>query len=68
MISTPEIDHVRYPKMCKLRRSAMLRFVIHDAREAIRANPDNPKAGYYADEINYCAMELKARTDNCNHW
>jgi hypothetical protein len=40
---------------------AALRFTIKDASEAIDAMPHGDKAGYYADEIHYCAMELKRR-------
>lgn len=36
-------------------------FTIKDAQEALQAMPDNPKAGYYQDEISYCAMELRRR-------
>lgn len=56
-----EIDHTAYPKSLKGKSDMALRFIINDAQEAIEANPENPKAGYYADEINYCAMELKRR-------
>jgi hypothetical protein len=34
-----------------------------DAHEAMTANPEGPKAGYYADEINYCADELARRKE-----
>jgi hypothetical protein len=32
-----------------------------DCREAIAAMPDGENAGYYMDEIHYCAMELRRR-------
>ena len=38
-----------------------LRYVIKDCKEAIAADPDNPKSSQYADEINYCSMELFKR-------
>ena len=38
-----------------------LRFTIRDCQKAMKANPDNPKCGVYADEINYCASELNRR-------
>jgi hypothetical protein len=38
-----------------------LRYIIQDCREAIEAMPNNPKNGYYADEIHYCSMELVKR-------
>jgi hypothetical protein len=34
---------------------------IKDCREAIEAMPHGPKAGWYMDEIHYCAAELKRR-------
>jgi hypothetical protein len=57
----PQIDHNRYPKLCRTRSEAELRFTIADCQAALRAMPDNPKAGYYLDEINYCADELARR-------
>lgn len=38
-----------------------LRYIIKDAQEAMAAMPDNPKNGWYADEVNYCCMELARR-------
>ena len=35
-----------------------------DCKAAIATMPDGYKAGYYADEIHYAAMELKRREDN----
>jgi hypothetical protein len=57
----PQIDHAAYPKLCRTRSEAELRFVIADCQAALRAMPDNPKAGWYLDEINYCADELARR-------
>jgi len=56
-----QIDHINYPKRLKNLDSEALRFIIKDCREAINALPGNPKNGYYADEINYCVMELYKR-------
>jgi len=56
-----QIDHTEYPKRIKKNSDSSLRFIIRDCQAAITANPDGHKAGYYADEINYCAMELKGR-------
>jgi hypothetical protein len=56
-----EIDHAAYMKKVKGMSEESLRFVIRDAREAIAALPSGPKAGYYADEIHYCAAELAKR-------
>lgn len=55
------IDHNEYPKRLKKKTVAELRFIIKDAKEAIAANPDGHKAGYYQDEICYCANELARR-------
>ena len=56
-----EIDHAAYERKVRKLSEASLRYIIKDAGEAIKANPDGPKAGYYADEINYCASELNRR-------
>ena len=56
-----QIDHERYPKSIRSKSVESLRFIIRDCQQAITANPDNPKNGYYADEIAYCGMELKRR-------
>jgi hypothetical protein len=58
---TPQIDHTNYPKRLRSKSVAELRFIIRDARAAQTAMPDNPKNGYYADEISYAAMELRRR-------
>ena len=55
------IDHTNYPKTLKSKSVAALRFIIRDCKEAIAAQPDSPKVGYYADEICYAGMELKRR-------
>jgi len=58
-----KIDHTEYPKRLKKKSDDALRFIIKDADEAMKVNPDSEKSknGYYADEINYAAMELKRR-------
>lgn len=58
-----EIDHNGYPKHLRGLPMASLRFIIKDAREALEAQPDSPKAGYYQDEINYAAMEIRRREE-----
>jgi len=58
----PQIDHANYPKSLKGRSDDSLRFTIKDCQAAMKAMPDNPKCGYYADEIHYCGMELHSRT------
>jgi len=55
------IDHVEYPKRLRTKSDAALRFIVKDATEAMRANPEGQKAGYYADEVNYASNELARR-------
>lgn len=59
----PYFDHGAYAAKVKNMSEEQLRFIIKDAQEAIKANPDSPKSkhGYYADEINYCVSELHRR-------
>lgn len=59
-----EIDHAAYQRKVRKLSEASLRFIIRDAGEAIKAMPVGPKAGYYADEINYCIDELNRRAKN----
>ena len=55
------MDHAAYQAAVRKRSDAALRYVIKDCREAIDAQPDGINAGYYADEICYCASELYRR-------
>lgn len=55
------IDHKAYQRKVKGYSDDQLWYVIKDAREAAEANPQGPKAGYYYDEIHYCAAELRRR-------
>ena len=55
------IDHKAYQLSLVNKTNDMLRYTINDASLAIRAMPQGHKAGYYADEIHYCYMELQAR-------
>ena len=55
------MNHTAYMKKVKSLSTESLKFIIQDCKEAITALPDNPKNGYYMDEIHYCAMELIAR-------
>ncbi len=59
----PHFDHAAYAAKVKNMSEEQLRYIIKDAQEAIKANPDSPKSkyGYYADEINYCVSELHRR-------
>jgi hypothetical protein len=58
-----QINHNEYPKTLKGKSDDSLRYIMKDAAEAMAANPEGSKAGYYADEINYCAMELYSRKE-----
>jgi len=57
-----QINHSEYIKKTRKMTEAELQYIIKDCQEALRAMPENPKAGYYADEINYCVMELHRRS------
>lgn len=56
-----QINHTQYPKSLKSKTVSQLLYIIKDCREALEAMPESPKAGYYADEIAYCSMELSER-------
>ena len=55
------MDHAAYARKVRKMTDAELSYTIQDAKEAIEAYPEGHKAGYYADEINYCASELNRR-------
>ena len=61
MISYPENWHKAEQEKCAKATDISLRWIILDCREALAANPDNPKAGQYMDTIHYCYQELKKR-------
>ncbi len=56
-----QINHTEYMKKVKTLTEESLRYIIKDCQEAINAMPFGAKAGYYADEISYCSMELARR-------
>ena len=56
-----ELNHTEYRKTVKRKTDEALMFTITDAREAMNAMPEGPKAGFYMDEIHYCAAELRRR-------
>jgi hypothetical protein len=60
-MAVQHIDHAAYQERCTKMSEAQLRYTISDANAAMRAMPDGPKAGYYADEVNYCSNELAKR-------
>jgi hypothetical protein len=55
------MDHNGYIKKTRTMSEASLRYVIKDCQLALEAMPNSGKAGHYADEISYCAMELNRR-------
>ena len=55
------MDHAAYARKARKMTDAELLYTIQDAKEAIEAMPEGHKAGYYADEVNYCAPELNRR-------
>ena len=56
-----QINHSEYMKKVKSLSIESLRFIIQDCKEAIQSLPNNPKNGYYQDEIHYCHMEIVRR-------
>lgn len=60
------MNHSQYQKSLKTKSDESLWFIIKDCQEALEANPDNPKASQYSDEICYCSMELSKRLDKRN--
>ena len=55
------MDHWEYQRKAKAMTDDQLHFAILDARDALTANPNGINSDYYADEINYCSMELYRR-------
>ena len=55
------MDHSRYAKAMRAKSDEQLRFIINDAAEAARVNPQGENAGYYLDEVHYAAAELRRR-------
>lgn len=56
-----QLNHVEYQKKVRRMDLDSLRWTIKDCQEAIAAMPNGHKAGYYADEIHYCAAEIRRR-------
>ena len=63
MISTNGQWHKNYIANTKTMPKQSLRFVIADCKEALKANPETPKAQQYQDEILYCIKELRSREE-----
>ncbi len=56
-----QIDHTEYPKSLRTKCMDSLIYIRQDAHNAMTANPEGHKAGYYADEINYIGDEIRRR-------
>jgi len=56
-----QMNHGAYKSAMKSKTIAQLRYIARDAYDAMVAMPNNPNAGYYADEVNYATAELAAR-------
>lgn len=67
MIAPNQIDHTNYPKGLRTKSVESLRYIIKDCRAALAAMPESDKAGYYADEISYCSMEIHRRVKEAKH-
>ena len=55
------MDHAAYMRKVKKMSDSELEYTIQDCREVIVAMPDGENAGYYMDEICYCADEIRRR-------
>jgi hypothetical protein len=56
-----KMDHSEYIANTRKMTLSSLEYVRQDAAQAYSAFPDGPNAGYYADEVHYCSMEIKRR-------
>ena len=57
-----QIDHTEYPKNLRSKPMESLLYIRQDAHNAMTANPEGQKAGYYADEICYICDEISRRS------
>lgn len=55
------MDHGAYMKKVKKMTYNELLYTARDAKAAAEAYPEGPNAGYYLDEVNYCAEEMFRR-------
>jgi hypothetical protein len=58
---TKIMNHASYQAEVRSISNAVLAYIVKDAEEAIKANPNSANAGYYMDEIHYVQMELRRR-------
>ncbi len=59
--NVPSLDWSHYAKKVRLMTLGELYYTIKDCKEAMKALPDNPKNGYYADEVHMCNNEIRRR-------
>ena len=59
-MSTENWHTLEMARVKKLSYAALL-YTIQDCRDAVEANPDNPKNGQYMDTGHYCSMEITRR-------
>lgn len=62
------MNHAEYQQALRSKPMTSLMFIMKDAREAAEAMPDGENAGYYLDEVNYCAMEIARRQKSPTVW
>lgn len=60
--------HSEYQKLCRQRDLESLHYVRDDCRNAMIANPANPKCSQYADEAHYCSHEIARRKVKAYRW
>jgi len=60
-METVQINHGEYMEKVKHMSFEALAYTIKDCQNALKCMPETPKAGYYQDEISYCAMEIQRR-------
>jgi hypothetical protein len=56
-----KMDHAAYQAKLKNKSFDELAFIIKDAGEAEKANPQGENSGYYADEVHYASAEIRRR-------
>ena len=57
------MNHAEYQNKVRKMDDEALKFVIADCQKVLEAWRDHPNGGYYSDEIHYCSMELRNRSE-----
>lgn len=60
-LNAPSLDWSYYAKKVRTMTLEELHYTIKDCNEAMKALPENPKNGYYADEVHMCYDEIRRR-------